>query len=213
MAESLDTWFAREILACEESLLRYLMRTWHHRDEIHDLRQEVYIRVYEAASKNRPLAPKSFLFATARNLMADRLRRSRVVSIEARADLDALNVLVDEISPEDHASAHEELRTLARAFDRLPPRCREVVWMRRVEGLSQREVAERLGIGEAMVEKHVAKAMCRLAEALLSGGGMESATARIVGNKRKRMSAPSSAPSPVGDIGIGEVGYEKPQAD
>ena len=212
MAESLDAWFAREILACEDSLLRYLIRTWHHRDEIHDLRQEVYIRVYEAASKNRPLAPKSFLFATARNLMADRLRRSRVVSIEARADLDALNVLVDEISPEDHASAHEELRTLARAFDRLPPRCREVVWMRRVEELSQREVAERLGIGEAMVEKHIAKAMCRLAEALLSGGEMDPATARIA-NKRKRRSSPGSAPRSVGEIGIGEVGHEKPQAD
>lgn len=208
MAESLDTWFAREILAWEKSLLRYLMRTWYHRDEIYDLRQEVYIRVYEAASNDRPLAPKSFLFATARNLMADRLRRSRVVSIEARADLDVLNVLVDESSPEDHASAHEELHMLAHAFDRLPPRCREVVWMRRVEGLSQREVAERLGIGESMVEKHVAKAMCRLAEALLSGGEMESATARIAG-KKKRM----SAPSPAGNIGIGEVGHEQPQAD
>jgi RNA polymerase sigma-70 factor (ECF subfamily) len=37
--------------------------------------------------------------------------------------------------------------------------------MRRVEDLSQREVAARLGIGEAMVEKHIAKAMCRLADA------------------------------------------------
>ena len=184
MRNSLDVWFSREILVYEDALLRYLTRCWRHRDDIHDLRQEVYIRVYEAAANERPLAPKSFMFATARNLMADRLRRSRVVSIEARADLEALNVLVDEMSPERHASAHEDLRTLAQAFDLLPPRCREVVWMRRVENLSQREVAARLGIGEAMVEKHVAKAMRRLADAFLSGGGMSSLPDRMMGKNK-----------------------------
>ena len=77
--------------------------------------------------------------------------------------------MVDEVSPERSAGAAEEVRALARAFDNLPPRCREVVWMRRVEQKSQKEVAACLGIGEAMVEKHVAKAMRRLADALFGG--------------------------------------------
>ena len=47
----------------------------------------------------------------------------------------------------------------AEAFDRLPERCREVVWLRRVEELSQKEVAARMGIGEKTVEKQVAKGM------------------------------------------------------
>ena len=97
MLDSLDEWFAREILVYEDSLVRYLSRSWHHRDDIHDLRQDTYVRVYEAAARERPRAPKSFLFTTARNLMADRLRRSRVVSIEARADLESLNVHIDEL--------------------------------------------------------------------------------------------------------------------
>lgn len=197
MRSPLDAWFSREILVYEDALMRYLTRCWRHRDDIHDLRQEVYVRVYEAAAHELPLAPKSFLFATARNLMADRFRRSRVVSIEARADLEALNVLVDEMSPERHASAHEELRTLARAFDLLPPRCREVLWLRRVENLSQREVAVRLGIGEAMVEKHVAKAMCRLADAFLSGGGMSSLLGRVIGKDKARSWATFGAGSGV----------------
>jgi RNA polymerase sigma factor (sigma-70 family) len=166
MDESLDTWFAREILAHEAPLIRYLMRTWHARDEIHDLRQETYLRVYEAAAKQRPRSAKAFLFTTARHLLVDRMRRQRVVSFEPGWNLDELNVLVDEISPERSAGADEELRALAIAFNRLPPRCRQVVWMRRVEEQSQKEVAKRLGIGEAMVEKHVAKAMRRLADAL-----------------------------------------------
>jgi RNA polymerase sigma-70 factor (ECF subfamily) len=146
--------------------VRYLTRTWPVRDEIHDLRQETYLRVYEAAAKKRPRSAKAFLFTTARHLVVDRMRRRRVVSFEQGWDLEELNVLVDEISPERCAGADEELRALAAAFDHLPPRCRQVVWMRRVEEQSQKEVAARLGIGEAMVEKHIAKAMRRLADAL-----------------------------------------------
>jgi RNA polymerase sigma factor (sigma-70 family) len=168
MDEPLEAWFARVILIHEDALVRYLRRMWPNRDEIHDLRQETYIRVYEAAGRARPHSPKSFLFATARNLLADRIRRERVVSIESRGDIEALDVLIDERSPEARASAHEELRAVAGAFDRLPPRCREVLWLRRVEELSQKEVAGRLGIREGMVEKHVAKAMRRFADAQVS---------------------------------------------
>jgi RNA polymerase sigma-70 factor (ECF subfamily) len=170
MNESLDAWFAREILVHEAPLVRYLMRTWAAKDEIHDLRQETYLRVYEAAARERPRSAKSFLFTTARHLLVDRIRRKKVVSFEVGWDIDEMNVLVDEISPERCAGADEELRVLARALEKLPPRCRQVIWMRRVEQQSQKEVAARLGIGEAMVEKHVAKAMRRLADALFGGG-------------------------------------------
>jgi len=50
------------------------MRTRPNRDDVHDLRREAYVRVYEAAGKLRPTSAKSFSFATARNLMADRVR-------------------------------------------------------------------------------------------------------------------------------------------
>jgi RNA polymerase sigma factor (sigma-70 family) len=166
MDESLDHWFAREILAHEGSLVRYLLRMWPNRDEVHDLRQEVYVRIYEAAAKSRPLSAKSFLFATARHLMADRVRRTRIVSIEAVGDFEASHVPVDNISPEQRTSARQELRRLAHAFDRLPPKCREVVWLRRVEELPQRQVASQLGISEKTVEKHVAKGMRMLADFL-----------------------------------------------
>ena len=56
MDEHVDAWFAREILAHEEALVRYLQRCWPHADDIHDLRQEAYIRVYEAARREHALA-------------------------------------------------------------------------------------------------------------------------------------------------------------
>ncbi len=187
MDDSLDAWFAREILAHEDALVSYLRRSWGNRDDIHDLRQETYVRVYEAAARMRPTTPKSFMFTTARHLMTDRLRRGRVVSIETVGDLDALNVLVDEISPERRLDARQVLKRLADAFDRLPDRCREVVWLRRVEELSQKQVAARLGISEKTVEKHVAKGVRLIAEYFYANeqahrGGRSDATGAKQGN-------------------------------
>ncbi len=81
-------------------------------------------------------------------------------------DLDALNVIVEDLSPERRTSAHQELRRLAHAIDSLPPKCREAVWLRRVDDLPQKEVAKRLGITQKTVEKHVMKGMKLLAAAL-----------------------------------------------
>jgi len=164
MGDSLDAWFAREILVHEAPLVQYLKRTWPTKeDEIHDLRQETYTRVYEAAAIERPGCAKSFLFATARRLLADRMAGRRVVPFEVGRDLGDRNVLIDEQQP---VGADEDLRTLVQALSILPPQCRQVVWMRRVEQKSQKEIAACLGISEATVKKHVANAMRRLADAL-----------------------------------------------
>ena len=164
METALDAWFVTEILAHEAALVQYLRHAWQHADEVPDLRQEIYVRVYEAAGKVRPLQPKSFLFATARHLMTDRLRRGRIVSIEPAGDFESLNVLIDEVSPERRVGARQIVKRLAEAFDRLPDRCRQIVWLRRVEELPQKEVAARLGITEKAVEKQIAKGMRLLAD-------------------------------------------------
>lgn len=178
MDSALNTWFAREILPHEAALVRYLTRIWPYPDEVHDLRQEAYVRVYEAAGKARPRFPKSFLFTTARHLMADRVRRARVVSIEAIGDLEELSVPTDEATPEQRVEARQELMKLARAFSALPPRCREVVWLRRVDDLSQKEVASRLQISEKTVESHILKGTRMLADALFGGGTGQGAPVR-----------------------------------
>lgn len=150
--------------------MRFLRRCWPYAQDLHDLRQEAYIRVYEAAARCRPFQAKAFLFATAKHLITDRVRRQRIVTIDTVGDLDTLDVIIDEISPERRLGARQELRVLAQAFDRLPAKCRETVWLRRVDRLPQKLVAARLGVTEKTVEKHLMKGMKLLAEALLSGG-------------------------------------------
>ena len=171
MERSIDLWFRREILPHEGALLRYLYRVWPRRDDITDLRQEIYARVFESARLSRPLNPNAFLFAIARNLMTDRLRRERVVSIEAVGDIEELNVLIDELTPERRSIARQEFKRLANAFDRLPTKCREVIWLRRVQELSQREVAGYLRITESAVEKHISRAVRLLNAELRSESG------------------------------------------
>jgi RNA polymerase sigma-70 factor (ECF subfamily) len=176
--KALNRWFASEILVHEAALMRYLKRIWPNSQEVPDLRQEIYVRVYEAAGQTRPAFPKSFLFTTARNLITDRIRRARVVSIEAAGDLHDLNVLVDDVSPERRLNARQELKELSNAFGMLPPRCREVVWLRKVDGISQNEVAQRMNISTRTVEFQVQKGMRILARALFGAEAQGEARAQ-----------------------------------
>jgi RNA polymerase sigma factor (sigma-70 family) len=174
--DALDDWFMREVLPLEPMLTRFLQRNWRTEAEISDLRQEAYARVYEAAQRERPQLVKPFLFQIARNLMIDRLRRQSVVSLESMADVDWLNVSDDRPSAETYVAARQELRLLQAALDKLPPRCRQVVLMRKVEGFSQREVAKEMGITIETVENQVAKGMRLLVQAI--GGRRDAVTAQ-----------------------------------
>lgn len=131
-----------------------------------DLRHDIYVRVLEAAEAQLPRSPKAFLFTSARNLLIDRARRDQVVAIESVVDLDELNVLIDETSPDRHVSARQQLQRVALVMRGMSAKARDVLLMRRIDGLSQREVAQRLGITEAAVEKHVYRGLRLLANSL-----------------------------------------------
>ena len=172
MNSALDQWFAVEILPHEAALTRYLTRVWPNHQDVPDLRQDIYILIYQSAAKERPHQPKAFLFTTARNLLTDRMRRGRIVSIDYTQDLDSLNVLIDEISPEHRLSARQDLRRLSEALDALPDGCRDVIWLRRVEGLSQRETAKRLGMKEGTIESHMCRGVRALAKAVFGSANL-----------------------------------------
>lgn len=161
-----DDWFVTEVLPLEAALMRFLARnTRGGADELEDLRQEIYARLYRSALGRRPEATKALLFATARNLLIDRARRNRVVSIDLMAEVDLVDA-VDFRASDRQMAARLEVRRLERAIGQLPARCRAVVMMRKIEDLPQREVARRLGITEDTVERQVSKGVRALAAAL-----------------------------------------------
>lgn len=162
----LETWFVREVLPLEAALMQFLQHNWRNKADIADLRQDVYERVCLAAQEHAPDNTKAFVFRTARNLLVDRIRREHVVPIEAVEDVDALSMAMDEPGPERSAIARDELRRLQAALDRLPPRAREAIVLGRIEGLQGNEIAQRMGITEGVVSRHLAGGINALADML-----------------------------------------------
>ncbi len=183
--KDIDAWFVDEVLPLEPMLTRFLQRNWQDAAEVSDLRQEAYVRIYEAAQRERPTPVRPFLIVIMRNLIIDRLRRRSVVSIETMTELDWLDISENAPSPEDRVAARQELQRLQMALDLLPPRCREVIVLRRVHGFSQRDVAIKMGITEETVENQVMKGMRILADAVSDRRGNLIAGARRLGWRQK----------------------------
>ena len=169
--EQLQAWFDREVFPLEAALTRYIRRHWRNESDVADLRQEIYVRVYASAQSQLPLHPKAFLFTAARNHLINVARSARVVSLDLVADLDASFPDLAGTDLERQLSAREELRRVQQGLERLPPRCRQVMMLRRVEGLSTRDVATQLGISVSTVENQLIHGVRALTDFMLGGDG------------------------------------------
>lgn len=129
--------------------------------------QEAFLKAYEAEHTTEIKEPRAFLFRTAKNLALNEQDKRRTRRTDAVADFEALTVLLDVHAdnsgdPEAQALVRERLAEARGAIDQLSPRVREVFVLRKVYGLKQREIAERLGIAESTVEKHIARGLTEM---------------------------------------------------
>jgi RNA polymerase sigma-70 factor (ECF subfamily) len=90
--------------------------------------------------------------------------------IDGVAELDLLPVLEDRPGIADAVARDQELQLLAEAIQALPERCRQVITLRKLHGLSHREIAQRLGITENTVNAQVAIGVLRLRDLLQARG-------------------------------------------
>lgn len=168
---TLSAWFMKEVFPLEGSLTGYIRRNWRGDAEVEDIRHEVYARVLTAAREGLPQHARAFVFTTAKNHMINLARRARIVSFEYVADLDSLGVLVDDVTPHSQLAAREEISLLKTGLDGLPARCREVILLRRVEGLSRAETATRLGVSLSTVEHDLVYGLRALVDFMMGGQG------------------------------------------
>lgn len=120
--------------------------------DIDDIVQEAYVRVLQAREETIIDSPKAFLFATARNLTLMQLRHRRVVGTDSTAEIDVTDVLDESSDIPGTVARSQELELLTDAIQSLPKRCRQIITLRKIYGLSQREVAEQLGLSEHTIE-------------------------------------------------------------
>lgn len=148
-------WFAEEVQPHEPMLRAWLRARFDGRVDADDIVQEALVRVLQAWREGRVRAAKAFLFATARNLALDRLRRHDLARTESMGEMADLDVLDEDADVPETVARHQELALLTQAIQSLPTRCRQVFTLRKLYGLSQREIARRLGISESTVENQI----------------------------------------------------------
>lgn len=160
-------WMAVHILPFERELRGWLR---HHLSsvnsaEIDDLVQEVFARVW-VADFSTIHNSRAYLFATVRHLLVEYARHRRIVPIELLGEVQTLNLVSEEPGPERLVGARQELERLRAIVATLPTQCRRVFIMRKFEGLSHREIAERMGISGKTVVNHLTIALARISEAI-----------------------------------------------
>lgn len=162
-------WVGREILPHEADVRAWLRRSLVSEVEVEDIIQEAYCRLLTLKGTAHIATPRAYFFTTARTVVVDHMRRSRVVRMETVTEIEALNVVLDDPSPERVAAGRRELERVRRLIAALPDRCRRVFELRKIEGLSQREIASALGVTETIVENDVVKGQRLILKALAEG--------------------------------------------
>ena len=173
MAEERHEWFLNQVFHHRGALQRYLGKLTSSAQDIEDLVQETYVRVYSLPDFRVVESPKALLFRIAHNLVAERARRAKAQQTDTMADLEALNVYSYEAPPDEQTDARRRFESFCAAVDRLPPLCRRVFVLKKVFKLSHAEISEVLDIAESTIEKHVAKGMVRCRDYLREMGLME----------------------------------------
>ena len=157
----------------EAALKRFLRRFIKSREGADDLAQEAFLRAFAAESNRVIESPKAFLFKVARNLALNELARQSAATTTPIGDFEGQEVLEDssQAAVDDAVDGRERIRMLARAIAALPPQCAKVFILRKMQGLSQKEIAARLDISVRTVENHVALGLVRCRAYMRAHGG------------------------------------------
>ncbi|MBI5268168.1 MAG: RNA polymerase sigma factor [Burkholderiales bacterium] len=165
-------------------LEHYLRRLLGNGDDAADLTQEAFLRVYAAEVGDRTPAGEALLYTVARNLALSELRKRTSRATDSAGDLADLEVADARADPEALAGHRQRLAAVEAAMARMPPKCLEVFRLRKLDGLSQAEIAIRLGITTHTVERHITRALQLCHQALTESRGAAGAPGRARGEPR-----------------------------
>jgi len=163
-------WFSECVRPHEPALRAYLRGRFSCRTDIDDIMQETYVRLFRAREAGKASLTRAYLFVVARNVALDVIRHRQVISIDALADIERLSVVEDSPGVPEAISHEQELQLFADAIRALPPRCAQIVTLRRIEGLSYREIGRRLGVAESTINTQLAIGLMRCRNYLCAHG-------------------------------------------
>ncbi len=142
------------------NLRRYISRFVSPND-IDDIVQETFVRSYEADLKQKIKYPKSYMLKTAKNIALNQNAKWDNKYNDSIEDFIESPVELISSSFEDDFESKERFLLFCRATEQLSAQVRKCFILKKVYGLSQKEIAQYLNISESTVEKHVAKGLLK----------------------------------------------------
>ncbi len=161
----------RLLVDAQSLAYRFSLMVCGHAEDAEDAMQDALLQTYKHARRIRqPKGFRTWLYRTVKNacLMSRRTRVDQPARLESLDGDDAPDVAGTEPDPETQTVAAEEWRRFQAAFRTLPKPYRLVAFLRDVEGLSTKEVAEVAGITEANAKQRLHRARAMLKDALTS---------------------------------------------
>ena len=158
------------------NLARWLLRS---RSDAEDVAQEALLRAYRFFDGFHGGDPRAWLLQIVRNTCYTWLGKNRPAELMTEFDETSHAVEVRERpqfggSPETQAIAADDRERLTRALEELPPRFREVVVLRELEGCSYKEIAAITAVPIGTVMSALSRARRQLKVSLTSLQGKDS---------------------------------------
>ncbi len=161
---STNVWFDKEIKPLEPSLRFWLLKQFKIDSMVDDVVQESYLRVLKAREKRNISYPKAYLYRTAKNVAFDYLQNKNHRLTDSIESFDGGETLEALETTHEIVDRNQEIALLKAAVRSLPDRCREVFTLRKIYGLSHREIAQRLNISEKTISAQMNIALRKCAE-------------------------------------------------
>lgn len=137
-----------------------------------DLAQELYLKIASRSEAMAVQSPAALLYRMASNLLLDSARSARRSAVRETAWREESRPLLDgeevsfELAADEAIIDRERIARLVSAVADLPPQMGRAFRLHKLEGRSQAETAQAMGVSVKAVEKHIASAMKALASRL-----------------------------------------------
>lgn len=179
-------WVAQHVLPHEADVRTWLRRAGAQPSDVDDIIQQAYCVLSAMSSIDHIDNGRAYFFATARSIRLQRYRRERIVPLHMITDAEAFPIADDAPSPERAAGGRMRLAQVLDALNDLPSGYRETITLRRLDGLTQKETAQRLGVSEKVVENNLARGVKSLLRAI---EGLAAAEVLVQGDDGERRRA------------------------
>lgn len=163
-------WFVEEVQPHEPALRAWLLHQFPSLDDVDDVVQESYLSLLRKRTTGRIGFTRTYLFTIARHAALKCFRRRRIYSDVPVNQLPEWRLLDGGADVGENISRRHRGALMAAAVVQLPERCREIIKLRAVQGLSYAEIAAQLNLSEATVRVQIARGIKKCADFMRAEG-------------------------------------------